>query len=258
MKYSSSVSLDRLLGRARQGDRSALEQVMGSCRPWLLQRARTRLPRGLARKQDASDVVQEVQYQAAAQIGAFQGRSLGEFRAWLAGILDRRVFRALRFWKEQRRDLSREQPLSPSWSAQGELAGSATSVLGRLAHEEQRERVELAKSWCREDDRVVIALHLDEGRSHDEIATALGITAAAARQRFSRALRRVGAATQLLERMTRRGWSGLQQDVIGLHRFQGARPGQIAERLQLPEELVARWIAEAEPLIRALWEESDP
>jgi RNA polymerase sigma-70 factor (ECF subfamily) len=258
MKFSSSPSLGRLLGRARQGDRSALGHVMESCRPWLLQRARTRLPRGLARKQDASDVVQEVLYRAAAQIGAFQGRSLGELRAWLAGILDRRVFRALRFWKEKRRDPSREQPLSPSWSAQGELASSATSVLGRLSRQEERERVELAKSWCRQDDRTVLALHLDQGRTHDEIAAALGITATAARQRFSRALRRVGEATQLLEWMTRRGWSGLQQDVVGLHRFQGAQPRHIAERLQLPEELVARWIAEAQPLVRALREEADP
>ncbi len=258
MKSFSSPSLDGLLWRARGGDRSALDQVMGSCRPWLLQRARTRLPRGLARKQDASDLVQEVQYRAAAQIGDFQGRSLGEFRAWLAGILDRRVFRALRFWKEQRRDRGREEPLSPSWSARGELAASATSILGRLAHQEERERVELAKSWCREEDRVVLALHLDEGRSHEEIAAALGITPAAARQRFSRALRRVGEAAQLLELMTGRGWSSLQQDVIGLHRLQGAKPGQIAERLRLPEELVARWIAEAEPLVRTFSQGSPP
>jgi RNA polymerase sigma-70 factor (ECF subfamily) len=258
MKVPSSPSLDRLLWRAREGDRSALDRVMGSCRPWLLRRARTRLPRGLARKQDASDVVQEVQYRAAAQIGDFQGRSLGEFRAWLAGILDRRVFRALRFWNEQRRDRSREEPLSPSWGTRGELAASATSILGRLAREEERERVELAKSWCRAEDRAVITLHLDEGRSHDEIAAALGITPAAARQRFSRALRRVGQATQLLDLMTRRGWSGLQQDVIGLHRLQGANPGEIAERLRLPEALVARWIAEAEPLVRELSEGSPP
>src|SRR5206468_3871801 len=152
------------------------------------------LPRGLARKQDASDVVQEVQYRAAAQIGAFQGRSLGEFRAWLAGILDRRVLRALRFWNEKRRDRNREEPLSPSWSARGELAASASSILGRLSQAEERERVEVAQSWCREEDRAVIALHLHEGRSHDEIAAELGITAAAARQRFSRALRRVGEA----------------------------------------------------------------
>ena len=254
MQSSSLRSLDGLVGRARQGDRSALERVMGSCRPWLLQRARARLPRGLARKQDASDVVQEVQYLAAVQIGGFQGQSPGELRAWLAGILDRRVCRAQRFWKELRRDRDREEPLSPSWSARGELAASATSVLGRLARQEERERVELAKSWCREEDRAVIALHLDEGRSHDEIAAELGITPAAARQRFSRALRRVGEATQLLELMTGRGWSGLQQDVIGLHHVQGAKPGQIAERLRLPAELVARWIAEAEPLVRILSE----
>ena len=57
---------------------------------------------------------------------------------------------------------------------------------------------------------------------------------------------------QLLELMTRRGLGTLQQDVIGVHRFQGADPGQIADRLALPEDLVTSWIAEARPLFRAM------
>src|SRR5437660_823223 len=132
MESATSRSMDRLIARARRGDRSAVDRLMTLCRPGLRQWAGARLPRELVRKQDAADPV------------------------------------------------------------------------------------------------------------------------AAARQRFSRAVRRVGEALQLLELMTQRGWSGLQQDAIGLHRFQGASPGQIAERLQLPAELVARWIAEAEPLIRSI------
>ena len=43
---------------------------------------------------------------------------------------------------------------------------------------------------------------------------------------------------------------GPQQDVIGIHRFQDADAATIAERLELPQQLVAGWIAEARPLIR--------
>jgi len=244
--------MDRLLVRAREGSQSALNRLMTSCRPWLWRRARTRLPRELARKQDVSDVVQECQYLAATQIAEFDGRSLGDFRAWLAGILDRRVFRALRFWGEKRRDRKREEPLSPDWSARGEPAETGTSILGRLALEEDIQRLRVAVCWCREEDRAVIEMHLFEGRSHDELAAEWGVTVAAVRQRFCRAIRRVGEAMQMLELMTQGGLTAVQQDVIGVHRFQRADPGQIAERFQLPEELVARWIAEAKPLFRAI------
>ena len=57
---------------------------------------------------------------------------------------------------------------------------------------------------------------------------------------------------RLLKLMTLRGIDGLQPDIIGLHRFQKADPATIADRLQLTPEPVARWVAEAEPLIREL------
>jgi RNA polymerase sigma factor (sigma-70 family) len=225
---------------------------MASCRPWLRQRVKTRLSRELARKQDGSDLVQECQYLAAAQFAEFGGRSLGELRAWMAGILDRRLFRAVRFWGRKRRDWKREEPLSPAWSPQEELAETTMSILERLSHEEECERLRLAASWCRAEELKVISMHLFEGRSHDAIAAELGVAVAAVRQRYCRAVRRVGEAVRLLALMTQRGLSGLQQDVLGLHRFQGADATQIAQRLQLPEALVARWIAEGKPLLRAI------
>jgi RNA polymerase sigma-70 factor (ECF subfamily) len=252
MESSASRSPDRLLVRAREGSRSALDQLMGSCRPWLRDRVRARLPREVARKQDGSDFVQECLYKAAAQFSRFEGRTPGEFRAWMAGILERRVFRALRFWGQRRRDQRREVPLGPAWSDGGELAEAETSILGRLSRDEESERLRLAASWCREEDRAVIDMHLFEGRTHDEIADELGLTGAAARQRYCRAVRRVGEAMRLLELMARRGMTGLQQDAIGLHRFRGATPGQVADLLRLPRELVTRWIGAAQPLLRAI------
>jgi hypothetical protein len=50
----------------------------------------------------------------------------------------------------------------------------------------------------------------------------------------------------------------LRQDVVGLHRFRGAGPAEIAARLQVPRELAARWIAEAGPLLRSMALEEDP
>jgi RNA polymerase sigma factor (sigma-70 family) len=212
------------------------------------------MPRELERKQDGSDLVQECQYLATVHFADFRGTSPGDFRAWLAGILDRRLLRALRFWGERRRDRRREEPLRPAWldGPLAEPAEIATSILGRMSRDEQCERLRLAASWCRPEDLNVITRHLFEGRSHDEIAAELGIAVAAARQRYCRAVRRVGEALRLQERMARLGWGALRQDVVGVHRFQGADPSRIADRLEVPRDLAARWIAEAGPLFRAL------
>ena len=197
--------------------------------------------------------MQEVQYRGVARFDTFRGQSGGEFRAWLAGILKRLVFQELRFWAEQRRDRRREEPLEPG-------LGRGTRTCPRPGPRPSRnspgtrsmERLEQAKSWCRADDLAIIARHLDEGRSHEDVAAELEIAVTTAPARYSRAVRRVGEALHLLELMTRRGWSGPRQDVVGLHRFQGAGSRQIAGRLLLPEELVVRWIDEAGPLLRAI------
>jgi DNA-directed RNA polymerase specialized sigma24 family protein len=168
---------------------------------------------------------------------------------------------ALRLWGRRRRDRRRERPpvrvertLSP---ARGEGAGpepaaAATSAPGGHLQDEQCERLRIAVSWCRPGELAVISWHLRDGRGYGEIAAELGITDAAARRRFRRAVRRVGEALSLLERMTRLGWGALRQDVVGMHRFQGAEPAEIAERLQVPEALVVRWIAEARPLFPSM------
>jgi RNA polymerase sigma factor (sigma-70 family) len=252
MESTARRSLDRLLGRAILGSRSAVDQLMASCRPWLRQRVQSRLPRYLARKQDASDLVQECQYLAAAHLADFHGQGIGDFRAWLVGILNRRVCRAMRFWGEKRRDQKREEPLVPGGSLLMEPAQSAASVVDRLSQEEECQQLSLAVSWCCEQDRAVVSMHLFEGQSHDEIAAELGIATAAARQRYCRAIRRIAQAMHLLALMTRRGYSSLQQDTIGLHQFEGAQPSQIAGRLGLPEELINRWIAEAKPWLRTI------
>jgi RNA polymerase sigma-70 factor (ECF subfamily) len=252
METSATHSLFRLIERAKDGSRSALGDLMASCRPWLRRRVRLKFPRGLARKEDASDLVQECQSLAAASFAQFRGGSPAEFRAWLAGILDRRILQAIRFWGAGRRDRRREQPVAAAASSVWELEGSSTTILERLCRWEECDRLKLAASWCRDDDIELISQHLFVGRSHEEIAQELGVASATVRQRYCRAVRRVGEAMQLLDLMTRNGFGGTRQDVIGLHRFRGEHPDEISTRLRLPKTLVARWIVEAKPLLHAM------
>ncbi len=189
---------------------------------------------------------------ATAQFAQFKGQSVPEFVAWMKGILNRRVFRAMRFWGEKRRDLRREWPLAPAPEREvvPEPHAGTTSIFDRLARAEELERVGRASSWCRDEEMSLISKHLFEGRSHEEIAAESGIMVATARERYSRAVRKLSEAVILLERLNQRGIQGAEQDAIGLFRFNGAQPAEIAERLLLPEDLVRRWIAEAKPLFR--------
>jgi RNA polymerase sigma factor (sigma-70 family) len=256
MASSSSQVQERLLVRARKGSQLALEELIASCRSWLRARARGRMPCERDQKLDASDLVRECQCVAAVRFDEFRGSDLAGFRAWLGGIFDRCLMQSMRSRRDRRRGGS-PAPIRGE-GARREPAAPAASGFGRLSQAEHCERLRLAASWCPPDEMAVISMRLFDGRGHDEIAAELQITVAAARRRYSGALRRMSEALRLLERMSRRGWGALRQDVVGLHRFRGAGPAEIAARLQVPQELAARWIAEAGPLLRSMAIEEDP
>ncbi len=251
MTSSASRVQEQLLARVRQGSRLALEDLIDSCRSWLCARARSRI--SCEREQDVSDLVRECQLVAAVRFDEFRGSDLAGFRAWLAAILDHRLMRSMRSRGGRRRGMS-PPTTRGEWTRREPLAAG----FGRLSQDEQCERLRLAASWCHADQMAVISMHLFEGRDHEEIAAELEIAVPAARERYSGALRRMGEALLLLERMGRLGWGAMRQDVVGLHRFRGAGAAEIAARLQLPERIAARWIAEAGPLLRSMAIEEDP
>jgi RNA polymerase sigma factor (sigma-70 family) len=243
-------STDSLIERARHGSRSAINILFSSCRASLRRKARARQPHALGRKQDDSDLVQDCQIQAAAQFGEFKGRTRAEYRSWIGTILDRVILQKQRFWTRKKRDGKREEPLAPDGGVLGELAGSTTSILGQLVRKEEWEQMMAAADWCREEDQAVFFRHLFEDQSYEEIAAEWDVSCQVVRQRFSRAFRRVREATRLQSLMTQYGFPPLQQEVIGVHRFQRLDEATIASRLRLPERLVADWLAEGRRLVR--------
>jgi RNA polymerase sigma factor (sigma-70 family) len=245
-------STDSLIERARHGSRSAINILFSSCRTSLRRKARARQLNALGRKQDDSDLVQDCQIQAAAQFGEFKGHTLAEFRAWIGTILERVILQNRRYWGRNKRDRQREQPLAPDGGALGDPAGSTTSILGRLVRQEEVEQLMVAVGWCREEDQAMIFRHFFEDRSYEELAAEWGVTDEAVRQRFSRAFRRIGKAKRLQALMTQHEIPALRQEVIGIHRFQRVGAGTIAARLQLPERLVANWLAEGKRWIHEL------
>jgi RNA polymerase sigma-70 factor (ECF subfamily) len=57
--------------------------------------------------------------------------------------------------------------------------------------EERLRRVERALAGLSDDQREVVTLHVFAGHTHEESAGLLGLTAAAVRKRYSRALERL-------------------------------------------------------------------
>src|SRR5262249_9269140 len=80
-------------------------------RPYVRLLARAGLDPRLAAKLDASDVVQQTMLEAHRDRAEFRGSTSGEWAAWLRQILVRNLANALRDFRRDRRDISREKAL---------------------------------------------------------------------------------------------------------------------------------------------------
>ncbi len=86
-------------------------QPVEAYRSYLKVLARTRLPRGLGRHLDDSDVVQMTLAEAHRDQEAFRGRSRGEQMAWLRKILARNMADAIKALRRAKRDIARNATL---------------------------------------------------------------------------------------------------------------------------------------------------
>lgn len=146
-----------LLCRAKNGDAAALGEVLDQFRPYLRILAERQIGTKLARRTDASDVVQQSFLKAHRGFADFNGTNQAELAAWLTRILDRDVAETIRNQAlAQKRAIDREQPLdqsglqhppaqqsSPSQRAmKGEQAVRLAQMLDTLPAE-QRQAVQL-------------------------------------------------------------------------------------------------------------------
>ena len=157
-----------------------------------------RMDRRLARRVDASDVVQDVFLEASERLVGYLAQPDLPFHVWLRQLAQDRIIDLHRRHHAQRRDIDREQGFqAPRFGDQSSLDLAAQIQDDQLTpaaatlRREMEQRFHEALDLLDDDDREIILLRHTEQLGNQEAATFLGLSPAAAGMRHTRALRKL-------------------------------------------------------------------
>jgi RNA polymerase sigma-70 factor (ECF subfamily) len=188
-----------LLAAARDGDPEAIDGLMDRHRDALRKLVDHRMDRAIARRVDASDVVQDVLFEASSRLAKYLDQPTLPFHLWLRQLArDRLIDMHRRHRKAQRRSVDRERPLvSRAHSDQSSLDliarladAELTPAAASIRREMQLRFIEAIEELG-EDDREILQMRHFEQLTNSEAALVLELSPAAAGMRHLRALRRL-------------------------------------------------------------------
>ena len=197
--WPNKDSTDRLLDDARAGKPGAVDDLLGEFREPLRRVIDMRLDPAVARRVDASDIVQDVLIEANQRLTEYLKSPAMPFHLWLRHLAQDRIIDTHRRHRlAQRRSVDREQPIArPAWADESSIGLVAqlidterTPTSEAIQHELQK-RLAGAIDQLSDDDREIVLMRHHEGLSNQEVAAALSLTEAAASMRYLRALRRL-------------------------------------------------------------------
>src|SRR3954452_6545638 len=195
----------RLLKQVKRAEPAAADELWERHRPALRRMIGLRLDRGLGRRVDASDVVQDVLLGASQRLDDYLRNPVLPFHLWLRQIARDHVIDAHRRHREAaKRSLDRERPLElgagpggfadrSSLDLAAQLRDPALTPAAEALRGELQRRFQSAIQELEEGDREIILLRHFEQLSNHEAALVLGMSDAAAGMRHLRALRRLRA-----------------------------------------------------------------
>lgn len=194
-----SESDDDLLREAAAGDPEAVNRLLEQHRAALRRVIGLRLDRRLARRVDASDVVQDVLLEASRRLPEFVREAKMPFPLWLRQLArDRIVDMHRRHRAASRRSVDREQPLAgggfsdrSSFDLAAQLRDRELTPAAATIRRELHRRFLDALDELSDEDREVVLLRHVEHLGNTEVAEVLGLTPPAAGMRYLRALRRL-------------------------------------------------------------------
>ena len=188
-----------LLKEVGQGDQSAVNRLLDRHRDAVRRMVQMRLDHAVARRVDASDVVQDVLLEASQRLTDYIRNPSMPFHLWLRQLAkDRMIDMHRRHRGAQRRCVDREQNMS-SFNSDDQSAADLTSLLrdaeltpaASALRKEMEERFVLALDKLEESEREIIIMRHFEHLGNGEVAEALGLSAPAAGMRYLRAIRRL-------------------------------------------------------------------
>ena len=199
--WPSPDQTDKLLDAARQARPGATDDLLGEFREPLRRMIGLRLDAALARRVDASDIVQDVLLEANQRLTDYLKKPDMPFHLWLRHLAQDRIIDTHRRHRlAQRRSIDKEQAIQkPAWSDDSSASllqqfvdGEPTPASAAIQHELQRKLAD-AVNQLADDDREIILMRHHELLSNQEVAAALELTEAAASMRYLRAVRRLKA-----------------------------------------------------------------
>lgn len=198
--WPNTSDTQELLNQARAGSPAAVEQLLARYRAPVRAMIGQRLDRAIARRVDASDVVQEVLLEASRRLGDYlQGPPI-PFHLWLRAIARDHIIDAHRRHRQsQRRSVERERPIAPAFADRSSIELVAELIDRELTpataalRRELQDRFQEALGQLEEDDRDILLMRHFEQLSNQETAAALGLSEAAAGMRHLRSLRKLRA-----------------------------------------------------------------
>ena len=188
-----------LLDRVRQGDGAAINGLLERHRETIKRMIDRRMDRGVQRRVDASDIVQDVMIEANRRLGDYLANPTMPFQLWLRHMARDRLIDAHRRHRvAATRSVDREVPLVVPDSgdqSHADLGGQITDreltpAAAATWHELER-RFATAVDMLEESDRQIVLLRHFEHLSTAEAAEVLGLSKPAAGMRYLRAMRRL-------------------------------------------------------------------
>jgi RNA polymerase sigma-70 factor (ECF subfamily) len=198
---SAGESDQELVARAVAGDRSALEELLLSQSPRLERHIAPKIPASLQGILSVEDVLQETFVQAFCTIGSFEFRSAQALSGWLTTIAENQLLDSVKAQQREKRGGERRQ-------VRGPVDGQTSSILdliemlsdgghtpGRsVARREAIQAIQVGIAGLPEDQREAIRMHLLEGKSLADTATAMHRSSGAVRALIQRGKEQLRAA----------------------------------------------------------------
>lgn len=246
MERPAGKPFEERLDKARAGQETVPGQLLAEQRSWLKRMAERAIGPRLARRQDASDLVQDCLITAQQHIDTFRGQDEATFRGWLKGIQRNLIARLIRRHAPK---VAREAAL-PADSQGGVLLGTSGSALEKLSQREQIDWLRQAIGWLEEDDRRLLERKYlapeAETVPYDDLAREFSTNAANLRQRVCRLLNRLETGIPLLQKLAQQRVASHYRDILCWRHFRSWTAARMATELGCSERAVKQLLEHAQ------------